>query len=108
MRAYELIENDACGDCFAVAGRAMLDDNTDSMILVHGMVTGQGKLEGKRFDHAWVEIGDVVLDNANGNNIAMRKEQYYKLGGIDINELQRYTKDEALVNMVKNKHWGPW
>lgn len=96
------------GDCFVVAGKAILDDTTNLLVLVHGMVTGTGKLMNKRFDHAWVEIGDVVLDNSNNNNITMRKERYYELGNIDPTETQRYSNQEALKNMVRFKHWGPW
>ena len=81
----DLFEEGA-GDCFHVAGRTMIDMTEEQevygMKMIHAYVYGQGELKGRRFPHAWIEQGDVVLDNSNGNNIVMRKEQYYPLGGI--------------------------
>ena len=105
------ITEDACGDCFSKAGRALMDaDLPDDTTLVHALVRGQGKLEGRRFPHAWTEIGDVVFDKANGNNIVMRKEQYYKLGGVEEAKgaFARYEHHKGLANMLKQGHWGPW
>ena len=107
------ITEDACGDCFSKAGRALIDTEEklqDNTTLVHALVRGQGKLEGRRFPHAWIEMGDVVFDNANGNNIVMRKEQYYKLGGVEEAKgaFARYEHYKGLSNMLKHGHWGPW
>jgi hypothetical protein len=98
------------GDCFHVAGRTMLDHPGSDFKLVHAMVTGQGPLEGKRFPHAWNEVGDVVLDYSNGNKIVMRKEQYYRLGHVDTSpgNIAIYDSETAMKKMVRNKHWGPW
>ena len=38
------------GDCFVVAGRYILDHPNTT--LIHGVVEGQGKLEGVLFTHA--------------------------------------------------------
>ena len=107
------ITEDACGDCFSKAGRALMDTEEqliNDTTLVHAMVRGQGKLKGRRFPHAWTEMGDVVFDSANGNNIVMRKEQYYALGGVE--EVKgakaRYEHHKGLANMLKQGHWGPW
>ena len=107
------ITEDACGDCFSKAGRALIDTEEklqDNTTLVHALVRGQGKLEGRRFPHAWTEMGDVVFDNANGNNIVMRKEQYYALGGVEETKgaFARYEHYKGLSNMLKHGHWGPW
>ena len=107
------VTEDACGDCFSKAGRALMDTEQqliDNTTLVHALVRGQGKLEGRRFPHAWTEMGDVVFDNANGNNIVMRKEQYYKLGGVEETKgaFARYEHHKGLANMLKQGHWGPW
>jgi hypothetical protein len=98
------------GDCFHVAGRNVLDAPSDDLKLVHAMVTGQGPLEGKRFAHAWNEIGDVVLDYSNGRKIVMRKDQYYKLGNVDTSpgNIAVYNSMDAIKNMARHKHWGPW
>jgi len=109
-----LFEEDGKGDCFEVAGRAMIDLTEEQemygMKLVHAFVRGQGELEGRRFEHAWNEQGDVVLDNSNGNNVVLRKEQYYKLGGIEVEAgaYATYNKDDTMINMLKHGHYGPW
>lgn len=109
-RISKLQEQKATGDCFHVAGRNVLDGPSDDLKLVHAMVTGQGELKGKRFPHAWNEIGDVVLDYSNGKKIVMRKEQYYKLGHVDTRpgNFVTYDSTTALKKMARHKHWGPW
>ena len=70
-----------------------------------------GKLGGKHFVHAWNEAGDVVFDYSNGNQVVMRREQYYKLGQVDASNpalYHSYDGTQAMVNMAKYKHWGPW
>jgi len=102
------------GDCFVVANRAMIDmteeQETYGMKCVHAYVYGQGELKGRRFPHASNEQGDVVLDNSNGNNIVMRKEQYYALGGVvqESGAYATYDKDDCLIKMLKHSHYGPW
>ena len=98
------------GDCFEVAGRAMIDPKIPGLKLVHAYVSGQGKLEGQRFPHAWNEVGDVVFDNSNGRNIILRKEQYYDIGKIveKPGEYAVYNDIDAKKKMVRNKHYGPW
>lgn len=98
------------GDCFEVAGRKMIYENMPGMKLVHAYVSGQGPLKGRRFEHAWNEIGDVVIDSSNGKNIILRKEIYYKLGKVKQTKGQyaSYTHPEALAKMVEHHHYGPW
>ena len=109
----DLFEEGA-GDCFHVAGRTMIDMTEEQevygMKMIHAYVYGQGELKGRRFPHAWIEQGDVVLDNSNGNNIVMRKEQYYKLGGIEeeAGAYATYNKEDTMINMLKHGHYGPW
>ena len=102
------------GDCFHVAGRAMIDMTDEQeqydMKLVHAFVYGQGPLEGRRFEHAWNEQGSTCIDNSNGNNIVMSKKKYYKIAGIvkKAGAWATYDKGEALGNMLRHHHWGPW
>ena len=103
------------GDCFPVAGRAMLDLEgileTAGYKLVHALVRGEGKLKGRRFGHAFNRLGDVIFDNSNGNKVVMRKEAYFKQGSINLNEKGayiEYDKEQSLINMAKRLHWGPW
>ena len=99
------------GDCFKVAGRAIIED--ESLKLVHAFVYGQGPMKGRRFEHAWNEKGNTVIDNSNGQKTVMNKKQYYKLAGVVKKAPQgvayrSYTSTEGLVNMLKEHHWGPW
>jgi hypothetical protein len=102
------------GDCFEVANRAMIhmteEQEVYGMKCIHAYVYGQGELKGRRFPHAWNEQGDVVFDNSNGNNIVMRKEQYYALGGVvqESGAYVTYDKDDCLIKMLKHSHYGPW
>ena len=109
-----LFEEDDKGDCFEVAGRAMIDLTEEQemygMKLVHAYVYGQGDLTGRRFEHAWNEQGDVVLDNSNGNSVVLRKEQYYEAGGVvgEAGAYASYDKEKSMINLLKHGHWGPW
>ena len=103
------------GDCFPVAGRFMLhlDDKMEKagMKMVHAIVTGEGELEGRRFGHAFNKLGDVIFDKSNGNDIMMRKEHYFKQGGINPKEkgtYVEYDKEQSIIKMARYKHWGPW
>ena len=103
------------GDCFPVAGRAMLKLDSEmekaGMKMVHALVYGEGKLEGRRFGHAFLRLGDVIFDNSNGNKIITRKENYFKQGGINPKEKGtyiEYDKEQSLLKMAKYHHWGSW
>ena len=72
MRALEFVKESKPnlpdgGDCFESALEELMysnpfgKDHMDNMTLVHAIVTGQGKIEGLRYGHAWNEIGDVVV-----------------------------------------------
>ena len=96
------------GDCFHVAGRAIIED--ESLTLVHAYVYGQGPLEGRRFEHAWNEQGPLCIDNSNGQKTVMNKKQYYKLAGVvkERGAYATYDQEKALGNMLRHHHWGPW
>ena len=104
------------GDCYQANGRyvfkAELARQAQGYTLVHGMVSGQGKLEGRRFGHAWVEIDDgpliMVLDQSNGRNLLLPRDMYYRIGEVDPEECRRYTPEETLHQLARHHHWGPW
>lgn len=97
------------GDCFKKAGQNVISTGPP-IRLVHALVSGQGAAKGQRLHHAWNEIGDAVLDQSNGRNIVMRKDQYYKLGNVKQvkGQYASYSDKEALAKMLKHQHWGPW
>ena len=96
------------GDCFKVAGKAIIED--ESLTLVHAFVYGQGPMEGRRFEHAWNEKGSTCIDNSNGQKTKLPKKLYYKLAGVvkTAGAYASYDSTEGLVNMLKHHHWGPW
>ena len=103
------------GDCFEVAGRSMLELDSEmekaGYKMVHALVYGEGELEGRRFGHAFNKLGDVIFDNSNDNKIMTRQGNYFKQGGIKPKEkgaYVEYNKKEALIKLAKYKHWGPW
>ena len=98
------------GDCFHVAGRAMIDMTDEQevygMKLVHAFVYGQGPLKGRRFEHAWNEQGSTCLDNSNGQKTVMNKKQYYKLAGV-VKERGAYaTYDQKICGTIHSDTGG--
>lgn len=96
-------------DCFEAAGRAIIDLPSDA-VLVHACVDGQGPLEGRRFVHAWIEIGDVVVDKSLGKSLEISKRFYYAIGCVrrEPGQFKSYTRTEALHKMLEEEHFGPW
>ena len=108
MKVKEVIPAD--GDCFVVAGKFLMENPNLPVTLVHAMVTGQGAIRGVRHAHAWVEIGDVVIDKSNGKNVIMRKEMYYNIGKVKTKPGQyaSYDYDGAIEKMTDHMTYGPW
>lgn len=85
-------------------------------LMVHGILHGRNDLKGWTYGHAWIELGDVVLqpvkNSASGKTYGLafvnRKEQFYELYQVDESKLVRYSKDEALKLGVEQRHFGPW
>ena len=96
------------GDCYEAAAKLLyVHRSCPGIVLVHGTVMGQGPIAGIRYGHAWIEIGDVVLDPSNGRFVCARKSAYYAVG--EINEpVTRYAFEEATRQMLETHHYGPW
>jgi len=116
-----LWEEVANGDCYEAAvnlilGEATLGKNQIpdfsrvKSLLVQAEVTGQGKILGVKYGHAWVERGGMVLDFSNGRHLVIPKSKYYALGHIvdAPGKLYRYTGLEVKKWLMKTKHYGPW
>jgi len=79
--------------------------------IVHAEVKGQGKLEGIRYGHAWVEDDENVYDHSNGREIKLPKQIYYLLGDIktdDPKKYRKYTFAEARKKMLDTGIYGSW
>ena len=103
MRLLEFLKEEACGDCFRIAGRNMIDSEWEDIELIHGMVTN---IEGKTFPHAWNELRGMVIDNSQGKAVSMPVAKYYDL--MSVENTAKYSRTEALRQMGRNRHWGPW
>ena len=114
MRIFKLSNNipkeNTGGDCYEVAGRYLMDNGMfggkTNLILAHGIVTGQGAIQGIKYDHAWIEDGEEVIDQSNGRNIKMPKDVYYALG--QITDVKRYNIGNLRRMVTDHRHWGPW
>ena len=96
------------GDCYEAAAKLLYAHRScPGIALVHGTVTGQGPIAGIRYGHAWIEIGDVVLDPSNGRFVCARKSAYYAAGEI-AGPVARYTFAEAARELIETGHYGPW
>lgn len=100
-------EENRNGDCFKVALNTFFKDPVN-YILVHGVVTGQGPLEGIQYCHAWVidKAGDFVIDNTQSRYKKMPLGLYYMLGNIEIT--REYDLKSVTEMMNKYKTYGPW
>jgi hypothetical protein len=105
------------GDCYEAAAQFCMGFMPEPVefigepYLIHAEVKGQGKAEGIRFGHAWVEDDENVYDYSNGRRIVMPKVVYYAIGDIQTDnplKYQRYTFPEARAKMLKTKHYGSW
>ena len=101
-------EENKNGNCFEVALNKFMQ-NPKRYTLVHGVVTGQGPLEGIQYCHAWVidEKTDKVIDMT----LPSGKQQipvglYYYIGKISITK--EYDASEVLDMLDKYGTYGPW
>lgn len=105
------------GDCYEAAFHYIMDhvlgmgvkDPQHGLRLVHGEVAGQGPMVGTTFGHAWIEDGDLVIDQSNGRDIRMPKAVYYVLGRIDeLDNIHVYTPEEARDRVLQHGTYGAW
>lgn len=95
----------AKGLCFQTAGRFVAGGKIPGSILCHGKVVGtKGEAKGKQFVHAWVEIGDIAIDDES--DWTGRREDYYRMG--QVCDVKRYTQSQVNHITVRCRHWGPW
>jgi hypothetical protein len=106
------------GNCYSTAARALLGTNPlgrwlktkgwlDTAVLVHGVVSGQGPLEGRRIGHAWVEANGLAIDWSNGKRLAL-PAWVYRAAARCGDEVVTYDTEQATILLVKTRHFGPW
>ena len=101
-----MTRNQTGGDCYAVAGRAAIED-PQVLYVVHATVEAPGV---PRHGHAWVELADalgtVCQDRSNGNDVTLPQAVYYYFGRVE--DARRYPREQALKLLVSTRHFGPW
>lgn len=96
------------GDCYHVAAclATAFRRPIRGLRLAHGTALGLGgEAKGKRYGHAWVELGALVFD------VTVRPEpfdlrSYYALGNLD--GVRLYRPSEARRWLARSTHYGPW
>jgi hypothetical protein len=93
----------ACGECYSYAYERVREGG----VLVHATVADPWSK--KRYPHAWVEDGGLVYDWQTSQGLGKGPRpvaEFYKL--YDPKKIKRYDATEAMVAIVKHKHYGPW
>jgi len=93
------------GDCYQ---KALNYFNSHDCTLVHGLVDGQGALEGITYNHAWCEKGGKIIDMTLSPTVqkSLPMEIYYAIG--NIKTTFKYNKKEAQKKMLEYGTYGPW
>lgn len=105
----ELPADNQNGTCYQDALHYMMSKGKrgdKSMLLCHGLVTGQGPISGIVYGHAWVEKGGTVVDETVP--ITIDKRIYYAIGNIKEKNVYRYTFDEMAKKVTEFGTYGPW
>lgn len=99
-------EENQNGDCFIQALHKFMEDPT-RYTLVHGVITGQGAIEGIEYCHAWVEDGNRVIDNTLPDEFkVMPKDEYYDLARVILT--RKYKANDVLKMLDKYGTYGYW
>ena len=104
----ETPEDHKHGNCYVEALHAFMED-PQNRVLVHGIVTGQGPIEGVQYGHAWVLDGWYVIDKTLSPSMQrLPKDFYYSIGQIDPDNTRMYKGRDVLKMLDKFGTYGPW
>ena len=93
------------GNCFnKTAEYAIHNKDATDIKIVHGIIVGQGPIEGLEHGHAWLVKGDSVIDLENG--ITMEIKAYEKAARLK--HKVTYSIKAALRLINSSGHLGPW
>jgi len=98
------------GDCYCASGRYVMSHgfSNPNLKLVHGEVTGQGKIQGIKYGHAWIEDGEEVIDVSGGRFLKLPKVIYYAIGRIEEDKVFKYDVRQVIDKTSETGNWGPW
>lgn len=94
------------GECYTKAYK--YQEKHPDVTLVHGLVSGQGALEGIIYNHAWCEDKGKIIDMTLKPEIqkSLSKELYYAMG--NIRTYFTYTIAERERKAFDEGTYGPW
>lgn len=94
------------GCCFDLVSEWVLKNRHEDIDVkvVHGLILGQGPIEGIEHGHAWLEINNRVVDLEN--EVSMSKYEYEHLARLQYKV--SYSIKEAIEQMLESGHKGPW
>ena len=72
------------------------------------LVQGYGRNTGDYIGHAWVEVGDFVIDCGSQRNVftPMKRDAYYSK--YSVKYPNRYTAEEARKKLLETESYGSW
>lgn len=112
------------GDCYDTHAKAIVfgDERVpDGAVLCHGWPVLR-RPPFSRYGHCWIEYtfqirddetGDthpvpMVRDFANGIDVEVPAQLYYRVVDIEEDKILRYDAEEARTHILMHEHWGPW
>jgi len=107
LKLFEAIpQENQGGDCYEQALHYFQRDTGST--LVHGLVNGQGALEGILYNHAWCEKGSKIIDMTLPKDVqkSLDINLYYAIGGIQTT--YKYNRKEAMEKLNEYETYGPW
>ncbi len=98
------------GSCYKNAIKFVATYDDKDYYVCHGIVRGQGSINGVYICHGWVEDENFCYDHdAETNNVErIPKILYYSMGNIKTKDVKRYSKEEVIKNMTVYGNYGPW
>ena len=101
------------GDCYIQAYNYFMNNHTKNknLRLCHGLVTGQGKIKGIVYNHAWCEdinkgvVFDMTMPSFFQN---VETKIYYLMGKINTDTVFKYDFNEVIDKASEFKTYGPW
>jgi len=89
------------GECYSWAWRFVKDNDG---ILVHGTLINPW--DGRQISHAWVELDGYIFDWQTQHTDPLTINEFIRRW--QPSSIKRYSKEEALINVIKFEHFGPW
>lgn len=99
------LERDWTGLCYTAALRWAREADDGAWVVVHGTVWSD--VLGKRIEHAWCELEEVIVDLALpvGSRI-IERDRYYRSAQPQVSKV--YSSEDAMLLAIRTKHDGPW